>query len=512
MNNLNKLNKPSKWYEQVKWIYLIVGVYILVYITHLLIKFHFVLWDEAVYLGIGKYIYSLGAVGLWESIRPIGLPLLFGLPWKLGLNPVISARVIEMLFSAGTILLVYLIVKKIFDEKTAVLSAFIYAITPLFFYNSLRLMSEIPSTFFVLFAVYLFIDKKYVLAGAATSLAFLFRYPQGLILACILLAIFLEFILAVPSRSAFVKNAAKYIAGFLPVTIALLIFNYFKYSSFLYPFKLASIHQGNLVHAQGSLLMNLVYYPFTLFIYNQLLIFAVVGVVLGVLISVKLLLKKYDDKKSAIIQNKVNIAFIVLTLLIYLVYYIQMINKQDRFALSFLPFAAILAGYGFYFVYGWIRIYTKSCSNGCKVLFMAALILFSAYSITLSLYKDYHKFNSFPEEAPPIVDEYYRFFQHESDTNGFNGIILTADPVHVAYSDIKMVPYYYSVGEGLDEYDTWINNPETKAVVFIPGPFICFDEACEAKKQILFDEIKNNKELVVAFNKMYEEEKIIYQK
>ena len=35
-------------------------------------------WDSAVYLGMGKHIYSLGEVGLWESSRPLIWPLILG--------------------------------------------------------------------------------------------------------------------------------------------------------------------------------------------------------------------------------------------------------------------------------------------------------------------------------------------------------------------------------------------------------------------------------------------------
>ena len=407
---MTSINKNLAWYNKIKWIYIILGLYVLVYITHLLIKFHFVLWDEAVYIGIDKYIYSLGSVGLWESIRPLGLPLLFGLPWKLGLNAVISARVIEMIFGAGTILLVYLIAKKMFDERIAVLSAFIYTITPLFVYNSFRIMSEIPSTFFVLLALYLFIDKKYILSGAATSLAFMFRYPQGLILVCILLALFLEFILIMPSRSgfvAFVKNSLKYAAGFVPVMIAMLIFNYFKYSSVLYPFKMASLHQGNLVHAQGSVLAGLIYYPFTLFIQNHLLIFSLVGIFVAVWIIVK-------GRKTGVYTSRISdvsdMTTLLIILVLYLAYYTQMTNKQDRFAISFLPFVAILAGYGFVAAFEKI----KSLHSRWRFFLMTVLVLFSLYSVALSLHKDYYKFNSFPADEPQIVDEYYRFLDRKS--------------------------------------------------------------------------------------------------
>ena len=41
-----------------------------------------VLWDSSVYIGMGKYIFSLGKIGLWESSRAVVWSLLLGLLWK----------------------------------------------------------------------------------------------------------------------------------------------------------------------------------------------------------------------------------------------------------------------------------------------------------------------------------------------------------------------------------------------------------------------------------------------
>ena len=64
-------------------------------------------WDSAVYIGMGKHIYSLGKSGLWEESRPLILPLILGLGWKLGLNVVYFGRAISLIFSAITIFLTY---------------------------------------------------------------------------------------------------------------------------------------------------------------------------------------------------------------------------------------------------------------------------------------------------------------------------------------------------------------------------------------------------------------------
>ena len=55
------------------WIYVI--VFLVVFKLYIILTtFHLIGWDEAVYLGMGKYIYSGGAIGLFEEIRPLGLP------------------------------------------------------------------------------------------------------------------------------------------------------------------------------------------------------------------------------------------------------------------------------------------------------------------------------------------------------------------------------------------------------------------------------------------------------
>lgn len=555
MSNSNKslskctgiLNKTKEKLKKcnLNWIYVIISVFILVYIFHLFSRFHFVLWDEAVYIGIGKYIYSLGQVGLWEEIRPLGLPLLFGAVWKLGsivssfnLNYIIGARIIEMLFAAGTIILVYLISLKLFNKQIATISAFIFAVTPLFFYNSLRLMTEIPSTFFVLLAVYFFIERRFVIAGVISSIGFIFRYPQGLVLVCCLLALIMEFLLGrteIKTRSKeLLINAAKYVLGFIPVVGVLFFFNYVMYGSALYPLIKASMHQSNPAHAINEVLSNIFYYPFNLYIQNLFLIFGLVGLfILLKDLYIRLLTrineykqqknKTYTFNKPAEFSDILNLPkksyynesmIIVITFIVYLAYLTFMINKQDRFGLMLLPFTAIISGYGLVYLFKYINSLDLKEGTGeqfwLKKLPYLLLIIYIIYAGTLSLHKDYNKFLSFPKDEPEIVKEYYKFFP-----DNYQGIILTSDPVHVAYSDIKMVPFYLSVEEGTDIYNKWTTNPQltaqVKAVVFIEAPFMCFDKKCEEQlKPKLFENLKNSKTNKLVFEKEYEEVKRIY--
>lgn len=567
---LSRFNLDLNMFKIIKqfifsnWIYIIISVFILIYILHLLLRFHFVLWDEAVYIGIGKYIYSLGQVGLWEEIRPLGLPLLFGAAWKLGAkisldatNIIITDRIIEMLFAAGTIILVYLISLKLFNRNIAAINAFIYAVTPLFFYNSFRLMTEIPSTFFVLLAVYFFIERRFVIAGTISSIAFIFRYPQGLILVCCLIALIIEFLLGRTEIKTRLKglliNSAKYIIGFVPLVGLLLIFNKLMYGSALYPLLKASLHQGNPAYAINNILLNLFYYPFNLYIQNMFLIFGLVGLFIllrdlyvRVLTRIneykKLRNKIYTFNKPAEFLDIIELEkksyynetiIIVITFIVYLAYLTFMINKQDRFGLMLLPFAAILSGYGLVYVFKYIgsleitESITKKRSIANKKVDLAVkeklvmqtwlkrlpyilLIIYIIFAGALSLHKDYNKFLSFPKDEPEIVKEYYKFFP-----DNYNGIILTSDPVHVAYADIKMIPFYFSVEEGSDIYYKWTTEPQlmpkVKAIVFIEAPFMCFDKKCEEQlRPDLFKKIKSFNSNKLVFEKQYEEMKRIY--
>jgi len=85
-------------------IIILTGIFLLIRIFFLATRYHLPGWDESVYIGMGKYIYSHGAIGLWESIRPINLPLITGAFWAAGLNPILFGEITIMLFASATII------------------------------------------------------------------------------------------------------------------------------------------------------------------------------------------------------------------------------------------------------------------------------------------------------------------------------------------------------------------------------------------------------------------------
>jgi len=117
--------------------------------------YHEVWWDSGVYIGMGKFLFSYGANGLWEHIRPPLLPLALGILWWIGLDPLLFGRLLEIAFFGGIVGLTFLLAKEWFGEKEAIWSSLIVALSPIFFYLSFHPYTEIPSVFFILLSLWL---------------------------------------------------------------------------------------------------------------------------------------------------------------------------------------------------------------------------------------------------------------------------------------------------------------------------------------------------------------------
>ena len=76
-------------------------------------------WDTSSYILMGKYLYSFGQIGLWESFRPILYPAILGFFWKLGGDPILLVNILDMCFGLGSIYIIYLIGKAVFSNRVA---------------------------------------------------------------------------------------------------------------------------------------------------------------------------------------------------------------------------------------------------------------------------------------------------------------------------------------------------------------------------------------------------------
>ena len=224
------------WLSRNKWLFIIMLLFSISQLPFL--SRNIVSWDESVYLGIGKYIYSSGSSGLWEPIRPLGLPVITGLIWKLGLPYILFSQFMAFIFALASVALLYIIAEKLFSKNVAVLAAALLVATPVFFTNSHMILTEIPSSFFVLLALYAFICNKHYQCGAFASLAMLFKFTGGLVVIALFL-VALHFMKPLSRNFRRLIPFAKVAVSFLAVTLPFMVFNSIFYHNIA----------GNLINA-----------------------------------------------------------------------------------------------------------------------------------------------------------------------------------------------------------------------------------------------------------------------
>ncbi len=364
------------------------------------VKYQAVWWDAAVYIGMGKYIYSLGSIGLWEEFRPILWPAILGLFWKAGINPLNAGTAIEIIFSTGTICLVYLIGRKI-NHNTGIIAATILSFSYAYFILTPVQLTDIPSLFFSLLSIYLALNDKYFTSGLSIGAAFLLRFPQGLTLPVILIFIILNTITNKNYKEQ-IKNSMKLSSGFFILAVPYMFSNYLTYDSILSPFTKA---REVIAYSSKAYPTEIFFYFIELIKNNFLIIFALLGLIIY-LFNIK------NREKS------LDLNFIALVL--FTVYFSYEVQRNFRYILSFLPYYCIFAGFGINIFIEKIRIVKP------KIIILALILLSSIIYAPVAL------------KSHDVDVDVKNFNEYFSDKPG--AIVYGSTPLFAAYSDVRIIP------------------------------------------------------------------------
>ncbi len=403
---------------------------------------HPIWWDSSVYLGMGHYMYSLGEQGIWEHVRPLVFPLMLGFFWKLGLNDVLFGHLLAMFFSLGSVALVYLIGKQVYGKGVGEISALILAFTPVFFESTFRIMTEIPSVFFALLALYFYIEKKPFASGIFAGVAFLTKFPQALVIAVIGIAFIKAW-----------KEAGKFALGALCFIIPYLAFNWLMYGN---PSVFADADA--IIRYSGVWMFSgpVYYYIPALLKQNPLLILGLVG------IYVSIRERKYIVPALAIL---------------FFSYFSYQIHKEIRFAVLMLPYFVIL------------------CAIGIKKMFKQAWIFWAILIITsIAFASQIHK----EEALSPALNGYMAYL----DGKSVNGEVLTMYPQVNLYSSKAVIPMYYMVFDKAlaQKWIDYLNKENNVEYVFIDDcNMVCHpkdDSECEEKAEELISILREKFDIV----------------
>ncbi|MBI2580895.1 glycosyltransferase family 39 protein [Candidatus Woesearchaeota archaeon] len=399
------MNWPE-WFKENKYAFLILSVFIfaaVVYATESL------WWDSAVYVGMGKYIYSLGQSGLWEPARPPMMPLLLGFFWKIGISPAIAGVILGVVFSAASILLLYLIIKELADKKAAIIFSLLFALNIYLIIYSKVVLADIPAMFLTLAAVWLLIMNRLALAGAVTAMAVLTKFTSLILLPVMLTGILLR-------KKEQLPGYKSLVLGFSGLIVPYLAINALVYKNPIYPL----IAGQQLI---GSVVGNYTCPSSPVFYLNQAII--QIPLLLISLAAVAVVVKKKDWRLAVVAASGIFL----------LIYHSLLLNCKDaRYAFAFAPFFYILAAV----VFG--ELMKQKAKGGLikwaklgLAAFVAAQLVFSAITAAQAVIKSRSTANLYK-------DEFGSFLGGKNIT----GKVWSTTPAVALYSDVKVdeLAYY----------------------------------------------------------------------
>lgn len=411
-----------------------------------LFDFHEIWWDAGVYHGMAKYLWSAGSAGLWEHIRPVLWPAILGAAWQLNANMVWFARILEFVLALVSTGLVYMLGRKLFSQRAAILSSVIWTFSSIVFYLGFHSYNEIPAITLVLAALTAFVYNRWFLAGFLTGLAFLTKFPAGIFI------VVLGIVLLSQKRW---KTCIPLGIGFVIPAGAFLLFNQWMYGAAL----------GPLIDARSAILNVLgcnvlrfkPWWQYFSWIVtdNWLNVFAIVGI-------------------AAVAKQWKKYLLPLLALILPLLYFMQLHCREYRYLVLFLPFVVLFSGHGLALITDWLQKWDK------KQAWTVVLLVVLGSSIAHSMWFYQNNESRTPDIA---AEQYYHWLQDKQ----IKGEIWSSNPTVSVYTDQKVNKIYYPVFEKHTATDflTYLTrNPDRIGAVLLDncgGGIICppDDAKCE---------------------------------
>lgn len=428
-------------------------VLVVAFLSHIIFTFltHEIWWDAGVYIGMGKFLFSAGQAGLWEHIRPPLLPVFLGFFWWLNLSPVVFGRILEFLFMLGGVYFIYSLGKSWFDsERTGVIAALLLCFSPILFYLSFHLYTEIPAIFFVLLSLWLFNKNRFFLSGLAVGCAFLMKFPAGIFLPILCLFLIKRW-----------RSLLVFCAGFAAIASPFFIISWIIYGSPLITLLAAKDAIGR---ALGCNVLR--YKPWWHYFY--LLIFSEIPFNALSLVGI-----------FALFKNKVKVRYLLLACLILPLAYLMQLHCRDyRYLALFYPFVALLAAYSFVWLFRKVN---------AKV--------FAVFTVILTVWFAFFCINFFVGESnPPTASNYFGYLQGRP----VEGEVWISNPIIATYTDAKLNKIYYPIyDEGVSKgFVDYVSDNHNISYVFLDncgGGLICAenDYVCKNNTQKLITLLDN---------------------
>ncbi len=348
------------------------------------------IWDETVYANLGYNLahnpleYSVAHNG-WSDYIPSGGDNFYAWP-KIGFRAPLLPYLLSLLYLANlgflanffivfvgalSVCLIYLLGKKLFNEKIGLYSAGLFLLIPLHIIYSAKILTGVLFTFLVLLIFFSFWkgyeenNKKHkVLFGFFLALALLSRYT-----ALWIIPVFLFYFLVRDRSIKFLKDKYLWysVLAFFGTLIPWFIYGIFEYNNPIGAF----IHGAKASAYWGGV------QPWHFFFDYWWQMFSIIGIVFAIAL-IYILYKKEFFKKE--------IYLLLIWFTFFLGMAIYMPHKEDRYILVIVPTISLISGY---FI-DKIKTYKKMILLGIIVISLFSLF-FQFYTIYNNSYTDTNK-------------------------------------------------------------------------------------------------------------------------
>ncbi len=431
-------------------------------------------WDATVYLGMARYIDSGSIYGAWEFFRPPFWPLVLSPFAHLGAIPLeIIAKLLVGLASLGIIYFTYQMGKK-YSSRAGLLAALGIAGAVPFVSFSTVPMTEIPSLLFVTIAAYLFLNRRVYFAGLFSGLAFITRFPVGIIILALGLVLIKELFTQESIKAKifnFLKQEVLLGLGFLTILIPYGISNYVLYGSVLSP----------LIAGSGMITQFLWLYQGDGFFYitrvfsnNPVLVFVPVVIILAIV--TKNLFKK------GMVRDVMATCVVVNTL--FLIYFSSQSHKEFRYIIAIYPFLFVIVSIG-------IDALLDILSEKLQVALIIILIAVSGISAGNVVLEKISMRND------NSITQTYQFYQALENIPPGSPVIVTT-PALAAFSPITIIEGYNSWEQLSETYSDYRSDAEYIAIdtcevhVCEPGR----EEGCHKSEKDFVETLSRTSDLI----------------
>jgi len=413
-------------------------------------------WDEAVYLLKAKaWAFGTPDVG-FNAGRQIGSSALYALLYKFGATE-ITFRFLQILFSLGSIILIYFLGSKIFNKKIALTASFLFSVFWVDLFVDTRLLPEPIGLFTALLLIYCFYEgfvlKKSKIAAWLVGPLFIIAFVAREI-NILFPAIFFVYLLFTDKLAMFKnKNLWISLGSGLIASLPYFLYYWIAYGNPLQQFvtRLEIMQQTHIAAGGGEMYGTALY--FTTWPMDALKLGILILFIIGLWLLIKLFLSFNTFWKQESKQLN-DYMFLFLCIIIPFVYFAFNTKLYDeRYLMMSYPAIFLIAGHSLMSIYDFIK---KKIHMIVAVLIVILFLLFIAFiNIPGFAYGDSHI-----QRASSLIKDRLTSYEPikeaglwlKENSNKNDLIISQSQPQLVYYSERLVQPF--GIAENQTEFES----------------------------------------------------------